>query len=115
MVDKIAKEKQAKVPTYQDMRKALAALPGGPSGKIPNPPSTVSRNVGSAKLMSILLGTEMSGYRDDGVWRSIGSYGFLWSRSESVSDRAWACRWVGSRGALDRYRREYARPLRLLA
>jgi hypothetical protein len=76
MVDKIVKEKQAKVPTYQDMRKALAALPGGPSGKIPNPPSTVSRNVGSAKLMSILLGTEMSGYRER--WRVRRILGFLW-------------------------------------
>lgn len=115
MVDKIVKEKQAKVPSYQDMRKTLAALPGGPSGKIPNPPSTVSRNVGSAKLMSILLGTEMSGYRFVGVWHSVGSFGYLWSRSESDSNGAWACGWGETRGRLDDYYRECARPLRLLA
>lgn len=114
MVDKIAKQ-GAKVPSYQDMRKTLAALPGGPSGKIPNPPSTVSRNVGSAKLMSILLGTEMSGYRFVGVWHSVGSFGYLWSRSESDSNGAWACGWGETRGRLDDYYRECARPLRLLA
>jgi RecG-like helicase len=43
MVDKIVKEKQAKVPTYQDMRKALAALPWGPSeGTPPSSPSSKS-------------------------------------------------------------------------
>ena len=115
MVDKIVKEKQAKVPTYQDMRKALAALPGGPSGTPPSSPSTVSRNVGSAKLMSILLGTEMSGYRDDGVWKNIGSYGYLWSRSESDSDNAWAYERDETRGTLVYYSRKCARPLRLIA
>ncbi len=107
MVDKIAKQ-GAKVPTYQDMRKTLAALPGGPSGKIPNPPSSTDRNVGSAKLMSILLGTETSGYRGDGVWNFVGSYGSLWSRSGSDSDRVWAYEWDGARGGLDYFRRKYA-------
>lgn len=65
--------------------------------------------------MSILLGTQMSGYRVDGVWENIGSYGYLWSRSESDSDGAWACRWDETRGRLGDYRRRCARPLRLLA
>jgi hypothetical protein len=114
MVDKIAKQ-EAKVPTYQDMRKTLAALPGGPSGTLPNPPSSIGRDKWSAKLMSILLGAEMSGCRGGGVWEDIGSYGFLWSRSESGSGGAWAYEWVEAGGRLDRYYREYARPLRLLA
>lgn len=113
MVDKIAKQ-GAKVPSYQDMRKTLAALPEGPSGKIPNPPSSTDRNVGSAKLMSILLGAEMSGYRADGVWRNIGSYGYLWSRSESDSDGAWAYGWGETEGKLADHLRKCARPLRLL-
>ena len=114
MVDKIAKQ-GAKVPSYQDMRKTLAALPEGPSGKIPNPPSRTNRSVWSAKLMSILLGAEMSGYRVDGVWEYVGSYGFLWSRSESGSGSAWAYRWAETGGTLDSDYRGYARPLRLLA
>ena len=114
MVDKIVKEKQAKVPSYQDMRKTLAALPGGPSGTLPDPPSSIGRNVGSAKLMSILLGTEMSGCRVDGVWDNVGSYGCLWSRSGSDSDYAWACGWDETRGGLGNYNRKCAWPLRLL-
>ena len=55
------------------------------------------------------------GYRDDGVWKNIGSYGYLWSRSESDSDNAWACKWDKTKGKLDNYNRKYARPLRLLA
>ena len=57
----------------------------------------------------------MSGYRDVGVWKDIGSCGSLWSRSESGSDFAWAYEWDEAKGRLDDYRREYARPLRLLA
>ena len=114
MVDKIAKQ-GAKVPSYQDMRKTLAALPGGPSGTPPSSPSSTGRNVGSAKLMSILLGAEMSGCRDDGVWKNIGSSGSLWSRSESDSAHAWACGWDKTKGRLGNYDRKSARPLRLLA
>ena len=64
--------------------------------------------------MSILLGTEMSGYRSGGERENCGSYGALWSRSESDSDYAWACKWAESTGRLDVYNRGYARPLRLL-
>ena len=64
--------------------------------------------------MSILLGTEMSGYRNGGEREGCGSYGCLWSRSESDSGYAWACKWDGSEGRLGGYDREYARPLRLL-
>jgi len=56
----------------------------------------------------------MSGYRDGGVRKGIGSYGYLWSRSESDSGGAWACKWVETEGKLDNYNRKYARPLRLL-
>ena len=55
------------------------------------------------------------GYRDDGVWNGVGSSGYLWSRSESGADGAWACGWGETRGGLDDYSRKYARPLRLLA
>ena len=113
MVDKIAKQ-GAKVPSYQDMRNTLAALPGGPSGTPPKSPTSTGREVWSAKLMSILLGTEMSGCRNGGEREYCGSYAYLWSRSESDSDGAWACKWDGSEGKLDDYNREYARPLRLL-
>ena len=115
MVDKIVKEKQAKVPSYQDMRKTLTALPGGPTGTPPSSPTSTGRETGSAKLMSILLGTDMSGCRGGGERESCGSFGYLWSRSESDSDDAWACIWAASKGKLDDYSREYARPLRLLA
>ena len=54
------------------------------------------------------------GYRDDGVRKDIGSYGYLWSRSESDSDNAWACKWDETKGKLDNYNRKHARPLRLL-
>ena len=114
MVDKIVKEKQAKVPSYQDMRKTLTALPGGPTGTPPSSPTSTGRETGSAKLMSILLGTDMSGYRYGGGREYCGSYGYLWSRSESGSDSAWACKWVASKGRLDDYFRGCARPLRLL-
>jgi hypothetical protein len=114
MVDKIVKEKQAKVPSYQDMRKTLTALPGGPTGTPPSSPTSTGRETGSAKLMSILLGTDMSGYRSGGERGYCGSGGSLWSRSESASGRAWACLWAASRGRLGDCTREYARPLRLL-
>ena len=39
MVDKIAKQ-GAKVPSYQDMRNTLAALPGGPRTPPKSPTST---------------------------------------------------------------------------
>ncbi len=64
--------------------------------------------------MSILLGTEMSGYRSGGGREHCGSYGVLWSRSESGSDNASACEWDESEGLLADYYRGYARPLRLL-
>ncbi len=54
------------------------------------------------------------GYRNGGERENCGSYGYLWSRSESDSDNAWACKWDESKGKLDDYNREYARPLRLL-
>ncbi len=44
MVDKIAKQ-GAKVPSYQDMRNTLAALPGGPSGTPPKSPTSTGREV----------------------------------------------------------------------
>ncbi len=114
MVDKIVKQ-GAKVPSYQDMRKTLAALPWGPiEGTPPSSPNSTGRQIGSAQLMSILLGTKMSGDRSDGERNDCGSSGFLWSRSEYGSDDAWACDFGELRGELDYYNRECALPLRLL-
>ena len=113
MVDKIAKQ-GAKVPSYEDIWNSLVALPWDTKGKAPKEPTYVGWWIG-VKILSILLGTEMSGYRDGGVWHSVGSSGYLWSRSKSGSALAWACGWDEARGKLDDYYRGYARPLRLLA
>ena len=113
MVDKIAKQ-GAKVPSYEDFWNSLVALPWDTTWTPPKEPTYVWWWIG-VRILSILLGTEMSGYRDVGVWKDIGSCGSLWSRSESGSDFAWAYEWDEAKGRLDDYRREYARPLRLLA
>lgn len=114
MVDKIVNEHNAKVPSYEDIWNSLVALPWDTKGKAPKEPTYVGWWIG-VKILSILLGTEMSGYRGGGVWEDIGSYGSLWSRSESDSFYAWAYGWDEAEGRLDHYRRKYARPLRLLA
>lgn len=113
MVDKIVKQ-GAKVPSYEDFWNSLVALPWDTTWTPPKEPTYVWWWIG-VRILSILLGTEISGYRDGGVRKGIGSYGYLWSRSESDSGGAWACKWVETEGKLDNYNRKYARPLRLLA
>jgi hypothetical protein len=114
MVDKIVNEHNAKVPSYEDIWNSLVALPWDTKGKAPKEPTYVGWWIG-VKILSILLGAEMSGCRDGGVWKNIGSYGYLWSRSKSHSGGAWACKWDETEGKLGYYSRRYARPLRLLA
>ena len=115
-IDTLPASKKAKIPTYKDMRKTLAAIPWWPVGQaVPTSESSTSRTKWSAKILSILLWTQMSGCRRAGERKNTTKYGYLWSASPFDSNSAWAFKRGSSEGKLDHYSRKLAFPCRPLA
>jgi len=117
-IDTLPANKKAKIPTYKDMRKTLAAIPWWPVGQaVPTSEISTSRTKWSAKILSILLWIQMSSYRWAGERDNTDTIGYLWSASPHVSNsyRAWAFKRYSSGGRLDYFNKLSAFPCRLLA
>lgn len=117
-IDTLPANKKAKIPTYKDMRKTLAAIPWWPVGQaVPTSESSTSRTKWSAKILSILLWIQMSSYRRAGERDNTNAFGALWSASPlvSVTSNAWAFRRGSSEGRLGLYDERSAFPCRPLA
>lgn len=97
-----------KLPTDTDMENTLKALPW--YKKI------WSRGKWSAKILSILLWTQMSGFLRAGKWLDSNALGYIWSVSphSSYVNIAWACKRDSSEGKLDYCNRKIAFPCRPL-
>jgi MoxR-like ATPase len=115
-IDTLPANKKAKIPTYKDMRKTLAAIPWWPVGQaVPTSESSTSRTKWSAKILSILLWTKMSGYRRAGERNNTTKNGYLWSISPYDTNHAWAFIRDSSEGRLGNYDKRSAFPCRPLA
>jgi hypothetical protein len=118
-IDTLPASKKAKVPNFIDMRKTLEAIPWWPIGKIASVSSSQTPDslLWSAKLLSILLWTKMSGYRITGERYFIHTSGFLRSVSPRVGITIKDGAYEGSNygGRFSVFNNEYAFPVRPLA
>jgi hypothetical protein len=106
-IDQLQQQWKAKIPTDTDMKNTLKALPWWTQ--------RWSWEKWSAKILSILLWTQMSGYRRAGERNHTTENGYLWSASPFDTNNAWAFKRDSSEGKLVNYNKRSAFPCRPLA
>jgi hypothetical protein len=115
-IEEIQKKGEISLPTYDDMRRTLVALPWWPTKSTPpSDPESTDFTTWSAALYTILMWCQKSGYRSSGSFNDTDRSGSLWSASPRNNFSAWAFGWDSTKGFLYDDNRKDAFPCRPLA